>query len=284
MAQKLESHEDTPTVNPLLKAVELEDQFARQKEVAQILGEFDEAKAVALLFDALLKSINSDSRKRVVEELARIGSPKAVELLGSVMTDDFDPDVQGAAVEALKMIHSDKAVETLLNVLRDGNEWSRRAAARALGEFNSAKVVDALIEASKDYFTADTAVSSLAHIGSDRATEHLITVMQDLIHETGVTSLIAMEGLVRLGTEKAVDGIIKAWISPVPIHGDRLYFHLRQRKPKNLITPLCQRLQDKTLSVDIRKAAAEMLGIIGTENEIPLLKSVWSEEDDREVG
>src|SRR6267142_6055291 len=103
MAQKLESHEATTTVNPLLKALELEDQLTRQKELAQILGKFDEDKAVALLFDALLKSINSDSRKRIVEELARIGSRTAVELLGSVMTDDFDPEVQGAAVEALQM-------------------------------------------------------------------------------------------------------------------------------------------------------------------------------------
>src|SRR5207302_4803929 len=50
-----------------------------------------------------------------------------------------------------------------------------------------------------------------------------------------------------------------------------------------LIAPLCQRLQDKSLPSDERKTAAGMLGIIGTEKEIPLLKSIWR-ADDKEVG
>ena len=288
MARNLQVENDAQGINPLLRALQLEDQLASQKEIAGILKEFNQDKAITLLFDALLKSPNSEARKLIIKELAKIGSSKAVEILESIMTDDYDPEVQREAVEALRQIGSDKAVDALLLALRSGNEWGPRwEAARSLGNFKSDRVVDALIEASKDYSVADTAVSSLIQIGTNRAIDGLITVMQDLIHGTGMTGSNAMEGLVQLGTEKAIDGLFQAWNSSISIHGDRLYFLLQRLKPKHLIAPLCQRLQNKALSSDDRKTATEMLGIIGTENEIPLLESIWrdwNEDSDREVG
>lgn len=284
MARNLQTENAVQGINSLLQALRLEDYLARRKEIAGILKELNEDKAVSLLFGALLKSPDSESRKRIVEELTDIGSAKAVEVLKAIMTGDFDPEVQGEAVEALKQISSDAAVDALLLALHSGNVWGRQEAARALGEFNSDKVVDALIKAAKDFVVADTAVFSLIQIGSDRATEGLIEIMQDLIHGTGMTSYNAMEGLVRLGTDKAIDGLLQDWNGPNRL---RLSMHLSQFKPKHLIAPLCQRLQDKTLSSDDRRTAAEMLGIIGTENEIPLLESIWrdwSEDSDREVG
>ncbi len=287
MARNLQKGHTTQDLNPLLQALHLEDQLARQTEVAGILKELDEDKAVSLFFAALLKSPHSESRERIVEELANIGSPKAVELLASIMTDDYDPKVQHAAIEALRRIGSDKAIDALLAALRSGDKWWRWEAARALGEFNSDKVVDALIQAAKDYDVATWAVSSLIQIGSDRAIEGLITIMQDPIHLAGTTSYDALVGLVRLGTEKAIDEIFKTWNEPDSIHRSRLYLYLRQHMPKRLIAPLCQRLQNKTLSSENRMAAAEMLGIMGTESEIPLLESVWrdwGEDSDKEVG
>jgi signal transduction histidine kinase len=287
MAQNLQQEGSTQSTNALLTALGVEDKLARQKEIAEILDELSEDKAVTLLFDALLKSVNNESRGRVVEELARLGSPNAVELLKSIMTDDFDSAVRRRALEALRQIGTDHAIDALLSVLYGSDEVLRWEAARALGDFGSDKVVNALIEFTESPFLRiDPAIFSLAKIGSDTATEHLVTLMNDLTR-SDVNSYYAMQALVRLGTEKAVDGILHGWISPISILGDRLYFHLRQVKPKKLIKPLCQRLRDKSQSTDIRKAAAEMLGIVGTENEIPLLESIWqdwSEETDKEVG
>ncbi len=284
MAQNLHK-EIVRDANPLLPALKVEDKVECHEQVAGILDQLDEDKQVTLLFDALLKSINNESRKRIVGELTRIGTPKAVELLGSIVTDDFEPDVQQAALEGLRAIGSERAIDLLLSVLRL-DIWPNREAAQALGNFKSEKVVDALIEATRNpFFPVDAAIFSLAQIGSDRAIEHLVAMMQDLLNDMG--SLYAMLALVRLGTEKAIDGILEAWISPVSILGDRLYFHLRQYKPKHLTSPLCQRLQNKTLSPDLRKGAAEMLGLIGTESEIPLLESIWKDSAgvaEREVG
>jgi signal transduction histidine kinase len=287
MARNLQRANTTQNLNPLLQALHMEDQVARQTEVARILKELDEDKAVSLLLAALLKSFDSEARERIVQELANIGSAKAIELLESIMTDDFDSRVQHEAVEALRRIGSDKAIDALLSALRSGDKWRRWEAARALGEFKSDRVVDALIEASKDYYVAHWAVSSLVQIGSDRAIEGLVTIIQDPSHLAETTSYEAMAGLVQLGTEKAIDGLFQAWNSSSSLHVDRLYLHLRQFKPKHFIAPLCQRLQNKALPSDERKAAAEMLGIIGTENEIPLLESVWQdwgEDSDKEVG
>src|SRR5215216_566778 len=104
MSQNLQSENAAQSINPLLQALRIEDQLARQKEIEGILEEFNEDKAVSLLFDALLKSPGSESRKLIVVELAKIGSAKAVEMLEAIMTDDYDPEVQGRAVEALKQV------------------------------------------------------------------------------------------------------------------------------------------------------------------------------------
>lgn len=285
MVQNLQPKDANQGSNPLFPALRVEDQIARHEKIAEILSQLGEDKAITLLSDALLKSVNNESRKRVVEELARIGTPKAVELLGSIMTDEFEPEVQQAAIERLRGIGSERAIDLLLSALRI-DIFPNREAALALGDFNSERVVEGLIEASRNpLFPVDAAIYSLARIGSDRAVEHLISIMQDLHRDTG--GLYAMEALVHLGTERAIDGILDAWINPVSIFGNRLYFHLRQFKPKQLIPPLCQRLQNKALSPDIRRGAAEMLGLIGTETEIPFLESIWKDsngEDEREVG
>jgi len=286
MVRNLQRANTTQNLNPLLQALHVEDQVARQTEVARILKELDEDKAVSLLFAALLKSFDSEARERIVQELANIGSAKAIELLESIMTDDFDSRVRHEAVEALRRIGSDKAIDALLSALRSGDKWRRWEAARALGEFKSDRVVDALIEASKDYDVAHWAVSSLVQIGSDRAIEGLVTIIQDPMHLSGATSYEAMAGLVQLGTEKAIDEIFKIWNASDAdsIHTGKLYGILSQFKPKHLIAPLCQRLQNKTLSSENRMTAAEMLGIIGTENEIPLLESISRRDSDKEAG
>jgi len=290
MARNLQRANTTQDLNPLLQALQVEDQVARQTEVAGILKKLDEDKAVLLLFAALLKSPDSESRKRIVQELANIGSAKAIELLESIMTDDFDSRVQHEAVEALRRIGSDKAIDALLSALRSSDEWLSQEAAHALGDFKADKVIDGLIEASKHYYRAHPAVRSLIQIGSDHAIEGLIRIIQDPMHLAGATSYDALAGLVRLGTEKAIDELFKVWNESGSIHRSRLYGILSQFKPKHLIAPLCQRLQNKTLSSENRMTAAEMLGIMGTENEIPLLESVWrdwgkdSDKSDKEVG
>lgn len=286
MTQNLQSTDADQSVSPLLQALRLEDQLARQKEIAEILKAFDEDKQVSVLFAALLKSPESESRKGIIEELSRIGSDKAVELLGSIMTDDFDPEVQREAMEALRHIGSDKSTDALLSALRSSNEWLSQEAANALGDFKADRVIDGLVEASKHYYTAYTVVHSLIKIGSDRAIEGLVKIIQDPIHLAGTTSYDALAGLVQLGTEKAINGIFKACNATDSIHRSRLFGILYQFKPKHLIAPLCQHLQNKSFPADDREKAAEMLGIIGTENEIPLLESIWrdwSDESDREV-
>ena len=93
MAQNLHK-EIIRDANPLLPALKVEDKAKCHEQVAGILDQLDEDKQVTLLFDALLKSLNSESRKRIVGELTRIGTSKAVELLASIMTDDFEPEIQ----------------------------------------------------------------------------------------------------------------------------------------------------------------------------------------------
>ena len=277
MAQNLHK-EIVRDANPLLPALKVEDKVECHEQVAGILDQLDEDKQVTLLFDALLKSINNESRKRIVEELTRIGNPKAVELLGSIMTDDFEPEIQLAAVQALRAIGSERAIDLLMSGLRL-DVFPNRAAAIALGDFKSEKVVDALIDATRNpLFPVDAAISSLAKIGSDRATEHLITLMGN---DTG--SLDAMEALIRLGTDRAIEALIKAWSSPDSVLTMRLSMNLSRLKHKHLIPFLCERVKSKTFSSHDRLAAVDMLGIIGTENELPVLESTIKDSTESEI-
>lgn len=289
MAENLGGEIVATSVHPLMQALGLKDPFARRLEIAGVLETFSKDKAVALLWDVLLKSVDGESRKLVAKELANIGSERAIELLEAIMRDDFDPEVQHEAIKALAHIASDKATAALISELRDVRGHRRHEVAQALGELRSDEVVDALFEASKDYLLGDSAVRSLTKIGSDRAVERLIVVMQDMIHGSGMTSYDALQGLVRIGSDKAIDGLLQAWASSNSILGTRLYLILAQYKPKHLIEPLSSRLQDKTLTSNDRKVAAEMLGLIGSETEIPMLESVWTDwsdesEESREVG
>lgn len=296
MAQNLKIDNAAQRLNPLLQALRLEDQSSRQKGFAEILHECDADGAVSLISDALWKSSDSDSRQVLVEELAKLGSAKAVELLETVMTDNyFDPGVQRKAAEALGQVPSEEAAEALLLFLEDANGWGpvRAEAVRSLGHFDSDKAVEGLIEASKDIYLGFFAVRSLGQMGSDRAADGLATVIrgllsgaygEDFLHGPGVTVSEAMAGLVRLSPEKSVDLLIEARNAPDSICGYRLLYHLSQSKPRQLIALLRERLQDKALPSRDRKTAAEMLGIVGTHDEVPFLKSMWRADDDTDVG
>ncbi len=135
-------------------------------------------------------------------------------------------------MDSLRLIGSTEAVETLLALLQDGDEPLRWQVARALGDFKSDAVVEALIKATERPFGILPAIPALARIGSDRAVERLITLMGDLI-QNDAASYEAMTWLVRLGTGKAVDGLIEAWNSPVSIHRERLYFYSANTNPSS---------------------------------------------------
>ena len=216
----------------------------------------------------------------MVRELGQVRSEKAIELLSSVATDDFDPEIKRVAWGALSSINSEQAADALLALLKNRDDFVAWEAAKCLGSFSSEKVVDGLIEASNSPFLrSQPAILSLGRIGSDRAVEQLVRVLLEFKPHKDMDSYYAMEALVRLASQRAVDGLIDAWLSDVSITSQRLYLHLAQMKPKRLIEPLCRRLQNSELAPAIRKASAEMLGLIGTENEIPVLESIWRNSD-----
>jgi signal transduction histidine kinase len=281
MVRNLEAVDAPQSANPVLEALQNQNLGDLETKLTEILAALRDEKAVTLLFDSLLKSPSSESRRHIVKALAAIGSDRAVEVLGSVMQHDFDPEIKQVAVKALANVGSEKAIDILLTELRNSQTYSYLEVAQELARFTSEKVVDALLDAAKNGVVA--AVSSLRYIGTERAIQSLVSVAVEIRPGSDMANYYALQDLIWLDTDTAIDGLFEAWVSKNELIRDRLFFMMYQFKPPKLIIPLCRRLQDDELPSETRKTAAQILGIIGTEKEIPLLKSIWSENYE-EVG
>ena len=292
MMQGMLTKESTHAVNAPPQNLPLSS--ALQSEIDSLLANNNSDKAAIRLFEELLKLQPQEIRKYSVEKLAQINSKKAIERLGAALYDP-DQEISFRAIELLEELHTPEAEEYLIKVLEDkptfGGDFFYQRIVQTLGGFDSEKAVDALIGVLKnpchDGYLAETAVFSLERIGSEKAIQALTDVILSLsISSNGMTSFDAASALRRLAAknEKAMDGLFKRWNSP-----NRLLRFVDStsmdflHKPDSLIKPLCQRLKDK--SRNDRKTAAEILGCVGTENEISLLESVWQDwEGDKEVG
>lgn len=107
-----------PAVEMLIDAFEQMGKDIRI-EIADVLGEIGDTRAVTTLIDAFeedTRSIGSSCAKA----LGRIGDERAVESLLSVIKDENKWFVHNQVIEALGKIRDERAVEPLISVLRSG--------------------------------------------------------------------------------------------------------------------------------------------------------------------
>ncbi|WP_069808029.1 M1 family aminopeptidase [Vulcanisaeta thermophila] len=152
-------------------------------------------------------------RLEAVDSLARDGSARAVEGLAKALTDPFW-GVRAEATRALGKVGTEDALRVLLNALNsEGHPRVRQAIVEALGNFRGkadvAKVlVDVLRNPSESYYTRYRAAQSLGKLGITEYVGELTKALDYPSHNYVITQG-ALEGLAELGTEDAVNTILK---------------------------------------------------------------------------
>lgn len=225
-----------------------------RREAAKGLGVVGSEKTL----DPLVSALSDEDefvRKTAVESLGEIKSEKAAKTLINKLHDDSHL-VRLEAAKALGMIKVRKAIAPLLFALGDENRFVRKEAANALGQLESEKVLEPLIRIfkSEDPLTRQGAVRALGQINLDGVPD----CISDRIFDFTDNALKDKDKFVRKETAKALQSLSES---------------RRERAFESLIRALDN--EDD----EVRRLAAESLGLFDCEKAIPPLVSALKSRD-----
>lgn len=121
-----------------------------------------------------------DMQLKSVQALARMGVARAVPVLIAILNDEDGQDIESEVLKALAMIGGN-GEQFLIQRLKHGTSRQRRRAATALGQTNSAAVIDALAAALNDA-SADVrsvAVEGLARYNAQQYLHDIVLLLKD---------------------------------------------------------------------------------------------------------
>jgi hypothetical protein len=210
------------------------------------------------------------------EELADDGVELRVRQL-----QDNDPEVRRYAAWALGELESDRVVDPLIEALGDRNADVRLVSAWALGEIKHNDGVEPLIESldDRDPFVREMAVLALGEIGSTRA----IDPMMEAVDDNEALREPAFWALNQIGGQRAYDARHQlfedrgelGWESEEVWSG-----HLETQKPRSVgLEALIDALDDE--DVAMRSSAAESLGNRGDPRAVEALLDTLRDPDSR---
>jgi HEAT repeat protein len=233
------------SVDELIK--ELKGRKRKTKgEIAKILGELGDKKAVEVLISCL-SDIEPDVRINAAQSLCKIGDERAVPFLINkalldkdkrvrILTGDIlkkmgqtvapplikiledqksSEELRETSVKVLGEIHAEIAVDILTKIMLEGKGKLRELAAKALGEIGSKKATEALISVLGDarelsgWQRGYNAAVALGKIRDPRAVPHLIKILNDEGYLPQLQGASA-DALGKIGDKSVVDELIKA--------------------------------------------------------------------------
>ncbi|MEQ8169641.1 MAG: HEAT repeat domain-containing protein [Candidatus Eremiobacterota bacterium] len=233
------------SVDELIK--ELKGRKRKTKgEIAKILGELGDKKAVEVLISCL-SDIEPDVRISAAQSLCKIGDERAVPFLINkalldkdkrvrILTGDIlkkmgkvvgpplikileDPksseELRETSVKVLGEIQAEIAVDILTKIMLEGKGKLRELSAKALGEIGSKKATEALISVLDDarelsgWQRGYNATVALGKIRDARAVPNLIKILNDEGYLPQLQGAAA-DSLGKIGDKSVVDELINA--------------------------------------------------------------------------
>lgn len=257
--------------------------------------------------DALVAGlIDGDDHDRTVELLAAMGAP-AIDSLASALRDD-EPAVRWAAVGALEDIGGEAATGALIVALSHEDDEIRHCAAAALGHIGDAAVDSLLATLSgPDPVARAESARALGYLADHRAFMPLIVALDDAEAEVRgsaawalgglrdprslVPLLVALDdadarvregaaaGLGRSGDERAVRPLIAVLEDDDENVRCRVVTALGELGGSRALSFLIAALIGDA-SEDVRYAAADALGELGSDAVPPLLEALDGENEE----
>ncbi|MDX1967662.1 MAG: HEAT repeat domain-containing protein [Planctomycetaceae bacterium] len=281
---ELGERQAAPGLLPLLERPEPEVRCAPADALGKIGDEMAAEPLTRLFHDA-----DESVRLKAVSAFRKFRSASAVTPL-LLLLDDANVQIRQRAVDALGEIANPAALDRLIVTLRaDSATEVRMAAAKALGQFKSAKALKSLEEALDDDLTVRCrAISALGDIGDASSLPALLAMLKDptpevryhasqsLAHIGHQNSRKPLEEL--LGDENPMvrRGAAKALIQLGDPRGDKLLEDVAKTPSPNRMTlPSLSSVPDWVAGVFFPSSPAGMQLLIGLPVLLLLITGFW---------
>ncbi len=179
-----------------------------REHAAWALGEIGDPSAISALRSALSAEQSEDVRRKVLWALAELNAHESVSAIETALANDPSVDIREMAAWALGGFEAESSAESLENALRDESASVRRKAAWALGEIGLDRSVGALTSALRDDDdeVRETSAWALAEIGSMTAADALVGALTD--ESAGVRRHV-IRAIGEIGANDAADALLE---------------------------------------------------------------------------
>lgn len=204
-----------------------------------------------------LSSSDIEERRTALMKLGSMKHPDASRAAATVLNDP-DPIIRVTAAHAITSMPASESVPLLVLQLKDKLEFVRREMADALGETRSRSAVQPLVElltSDKEISVRAAAANALGEIHDESAVPALVQLL------SGVPS--------NKKSKKREDDFVMR--SAARALGE---IHSRAG-----VQVLVATLRNETAGIDLRRTAAEALGLIGDPAAVPDLQAVLTSSD-----
>lgn len=271
-------------VEPFVDALEDKDEFVRWI-ATKALGEIKSDKTSGNFID-MLGDKSRFVRREAAKGLGVVGSEKTLDPLVSALSDE-DEFVRKTAVESLGEIKSEKAAKTLINKLHDNSHLVRLEAAKALGMIKVRKAIAPLLFALGDEnrFVRKEAANALGQLESEKVLEPLIRIFKSedpLTRQGAVRALgqINLDGVPEYIADRIfdfIDNALKDKDKFVRKETAKALQSLSESRRERAFESLISALDNE--DDEVRRLAAESLGLFDCEKAIPPLVSALKSRD-----
>ena len=225
------------------------------------------------------------ARKTAVEHFAKSDTAgENIPLLVRILHDDPFWGVREAAVNGLGIIPTvtDEKTDALIFALSDTKSYIRSSAASQLGNIKTSKVSHALHKALSDssYSVEANSITALSKVDS----VHSLSLIKARLDVRSYGNQVANAALQALATLDSVDGVNVAlrkvkYGATADGRGAALSVLKRYGRHREDVKALCTvLLGDK--STHIKFSAADFLGDVGNESQLPELENLANKKDD----
>jgi len=225
-----------------------------------------------------LKDRNPRIRKEAAKTLSVIAEEDTSREALKVLLTDYDPSVRHWTVMALAKAPQQDEAGLFITALSDYDPSARVGAVIALGKLKSVEAIPYLTELVRDYSLAvrTQLVTTFSEIDTEECVQPLVWLLRD--PEISVR-ILAVEKLGNMKTKGVEEALVIAAGSADYNISSRAITSLDRIGSPQALEIAKKRLDDEHM--DVKIASIEVIGNMGDQSDVPILKGLLSAESTR---